>query len=161
MMCMEGVVLNGKVDTNKLIVCLYVDDLLEIGNNSELIAHFKTQMLNEFEMSDLGELNYFLGIEFTKTKHGTVMHQTKYTEDLLKWFRKEKSNYVVTPAEVRQKLQVEIDGEFVNATNYKRIIGSLRYLCNFGPDLSYSVGLISKYTQDPKESHMYAAKRKI
>jgi len=57
-------------------------------------------MLNDFEMNDLSELNYFLGIEFTKTKHGIAMNQTKYTQDLLKCFRMEKSNSTITPAEV-------------------------------------------------------------
>ena len=79
--------LNGKVDTNKLIVWLSVDDLLVTGNISELIAQFKTQMLNDFEMSDLSELNYFLGVEFTKAKHRTMMHQTMYTQDLLKRYK--------------------------------------------------------------------------
>jgi len=56
---------------------------------------------------------------------------------------------------------VETDGQYVDATYYKRIIGSVRYLCNSRPDLSYSVGLISRYMQDPKESHMYVAKRNL
>ena len=63
----------------KLIVCLYVDALLLVtGSSAELITQFKYQMSSEFEMSDLEELNYFLGIEFTHTEHGTIMHQTKY-----------------------------------------------------------------------------------
>jgi len=116
-------------------------------------------MKSEFEMSDLGELNYFLSIEFTKTKHGVVMHQTKYTGDLLKRFKMEHSNPVVTPVQAGLKLEPESDDEFVNATNYRRMVWSLRYLCNSRLDLSFSVGVISRYMQDPKESQMYVAKR--
>jgi len=130
-----------------------------MGGNKEDITHFKQQMLDEFEMSDIGELNYFLGIEFTKIKHGIIMHQTKYTQDLLKRFRMENSNPAITPAEAGLKLESAPDEEFVNATDYRRIVGSLRYLCNSIPDLSFSVGLISRHMQDPKESHMCAAKR--
>ena len=55
-------------------MCLYVDDLLVTGSSEKLISKFKLQMLIEFEMSDLGKLNYFLGIEFTKTEDGVLMH---------------------------------------------------------------------------------------
>lgn len=75
---------SGDSVSNKLIVLLYVDYLLVTGGNDEDITHFKQQMLDEFEMSDIGELKYFLGIEFTNIKHGIIMHQTKYTQDLLK-----------------------------------------------------------------------------
>jgi len=58
----------------KLIVCLYIDDLLVIRSSEALIRKFKVHMLSEFEMSDLGKLGYFLGIEFTETEGGIVMH---------------------------------------------------------------------------------------
>jgi len=70
----------------KLIVCLYVDDLLVIGRNESIIIQFKSQMLSEFEMSDLGKLNYFMGIEFVNTKYEIGMDQSKYTHGLLSKF---------------------------------------------------------------------------
>ena len=63
---------NGQEE--KLLVCLYVDDMLVTGSKAEYINQFKHQMTTEFEMSDLGELNYFLGIEFMQTDHGMLMH---------------------------------------------------------------------------------------
>ena len=66
-----------------MIVCLYVDDLLITSSNEEAIVVFKGQMMNEFEMSDMGLLSYFLGIEFRMTRYGIVMHQSKYGQDLL------------------------------------------------------------------------------
>lgn len=72
---------------DRLIVCLYVNDLLVTGNNEEHISGFKAKMMNEFEMTDLGYLSYFLGMEFTRTSEGLFLHQSKYATDLLKRFR--------------------------------------------------------------------------
>jgi len=59
-------------------VCLYVDDLLVIGSCEKTISKFKKEMLQEFEMSDFGILGYFLGIEFTETSDGILIHQSRY-----------------------------------------------------------------------------------
>ena len=61
-------------NTEMLIVCLYVHDLLTIGSNESEIEKFKQDMMSEFKMSDLGFLSYFLGIEFKTTQYGIVMH---------------------------------------------------------------------------------------
>jgi len=102
-------------------------------------------MFDEFEMSDLGKLNYFLGIEFTNTVHGLIMHQTKYARDLLKRFKMQKSNPTITLAKAGQKLQLAPKEESVDATGFWKIFGCLRYLCNTRPNLSYNVGVISRY----------------
>jgi len=70
----------------KLLVCLYIDDMLVTGSNTNLINKFKSQMHNEFEMNDLGKLLYFLGTEFQNMEVGTIMHQIKYVRDLLSRF---------------------------------------------------------------------------
>lgn len=75
---------NNDFNSDKIGFCLYINDLLGTRSSDEAIVQFKTEMLNEFEMSDLGEPNYFLGIEFTKTKHDVIM-------ELLKRFRMEHS----------------------------------------------------------------------
>jgi len=62
-------------------------------------------MLSEFEMSDLGELNYFLGIEFLRTKHGTFMHQSKYAHYLLSRFNLSDNNFIGTPPKVFLRLE--------------------------------------------------------
>ncbi|XP_017431953.2 uncharacterized mitochondrial protein AtMg00810-like [Vigna angularis] len=145
--------------TEKLIVCLYVDDLLVTGSCEELISAFKTEMQNEFEMSDLGRLSYFLGIEFTKMEGGTMMHQSRYALDLLEKYEMSDCNAASTPAEVGLRLEKEPEEEAVDPTAYRRMVGSLRYLCNTRPDLSYSVGVISRYMECPRVSHLIAVKR--
>ncbi|XP_047171768.1 uncharacterized mitochondrial protein AtMg00810-like [Vigna umbellata] len=142
-----------------LIVCLYVDDMLITGSSVERIVNFKFQMLQEFEMSDLGQLNYFLGIEFTKTDEGLVMHQSKYTLDMLNKFNMNHCNSANTPTEVGLKLEKDPEEEGVDPTEYRKMVGSLRYLCNTRPDISYNVGLVSRYMQNPRISHLMAIKR--
>ena len=144
---------------SKIIICLYVDDLLITGSNEECIESCKAELMKEFEMNDLGKLSYFLGIEFTQTKYGVIMHQTKYTRDLLKKFSMEQSNSAITPAETGMKLEHNPDEEGVDLAVYRSIVGSLTYLCNTRPDLSFSVGVVSRYMQDPKVSHLLAVKR--
>ena len=87
----------GSEKAEKSIVCLYVDDFLITASSENAINMFKGQMMNEFEMSDLGLLTYFLGIEFKVTQYGTVMHQSKYAKYLLKRFNLQQSNPARTP----------------------------------------------------------------
>jgi len=145
--------------TGKLIVCLYVDDLLVTGSSEKLIAEFKAEMISEFEMSDLGRLSYFLGIKFSENEYGIVMHQSRYAQEILRKFDMHKSNPAITPAEVGLRLEKEPEEAMVDPTEFRKIVGSLRYICCTRPDLCFSVRLISRYMQSPRQSHLNAAKR--
>ncbi|XP_052728229.1 uncharacterized protein LOC128195196 [Vigna angularis] len=101
----------------------------------ELISNFKPQMLKEFEISGLGRLSYFLGIKFIETGCEIVMHQSMYVLDLLKRFDMLNFNAANTQAELGLRLEKEPEEEAVDPTTYRKIIGSLRYLCNTRPDL--------------------------
>lgn len=155
----HGVYVRGENESDLVILCLYVDDLLITGNNKIGIDKVKQLLKNQFEMTDLGSLSYFLGIEFKETEAGIVMHQSKYATDLLKKFRMTDCNAATTPAETGLALSLRDEGEPVDETQYRQIVGSLRYLCNTRPDLAFSVGLISRFMQAPKTPHMMAAKR--
>lgn len=115
--------------------------------------------MSEFEMTDLGHLAYFLGVEFKRTEDGVFMHQSKYANDLLRRFNMLQCNSAVTPADPGLVLLKDQDEERADPTCYRQIVGSLRYLCNSRPDLMYSVGLISRYMEEPRSSHLLAAKR--
>ncbi|MCH93923.1 copia-type polyprotein, partial [Trifolium medium] len=144
---------------NVLIICLYVDDLLITGSNASDIAAFKKLMHSEFEMTDLGKLSYFLGLQFEDTTKGILLHQQKYMKEILLKFNMYGCNPATTPMEVNLKLELDDTGEEVNATLYKQIVGSLRYLCNSRPDLSFAVGVVSRFVDTPKQSHLTAVKR--
>ena len=155
----HGVYVKESTEGGLIIICLYVDDLIVTGSNIKDIEQFKKTMEAEFEMTDLGRLSYFLGMEFTYTTAGMVMHQKKYVGDILKRFNMISCNAVMSPIEVNLRLTKDESGDAVNETKFKQIVGSLRYLCNNRPDLAYSVGLISRFMSNPKKSHMLVAKR--
>ena len=155
----HGVYVRESEHEGLLIVCLYVDDLLVTGSNLKEIEVFKKVMEAEFEMTDLGKLSYFLGMEFTYTPAGLIMHQKKYVRELLKRFNMGSCNSVTSPIDVNIKLTKDEEGEAVDETLFKQIVGSLRYVCNSRPDLCFGVGLISRFMSSPRKVHLLAAKR--
>lgn len=142
-----------------LLICLYVDDLLVTGCNHAEIEEFKERMKSEFDMTDLGVLSYFLGMEFLETAEGIVLHQKKYANDVLKRFNMMNCSPANTPVETKLKLEKGGNEKAIDPTLYKQMVGSLRYLYNSRPDISYGVGLISRFMDDPRQSHLVAAKR--
>ncbi|XP_039685131.1 uncharacterized mitochondrial protein AtMg00810-like [Medicago truncatula] len=145
-----GVYVKKGSEGNQLLICLYVDDLIVTGSDMNEIEAFKSQMIREFEMSDLGKLTYFPGMEFTEDAEGLVMHQMKYASDILKRFNMMNCNPSSSPAETNVKLMMNEDEERVNPTLFKQIVGSLRYLCNSRPDIAYAVGIISRFMSEPR-----------
>ncbi|KAL8094563.1 hypothetical protein AgCh_036190 [Apium graveolens] len=142
-----------------MIVCLYVDDMIFTGNNPGMFNDFKKVMTNEFEMTDIGQMSYFLGVEVKQRKDGIFMSQKKYAEQILKKFRMEECKPVSTPAEGSIKLRINSTRESVNPTLFKSLVGSLMYLTFTRPDIMYAVGLVSRYMEKPKQDHFIAAKR--
>jgi hypothetical protein len=155
----HGVYVKGSNHRDIMMICLYVDDLLITGSDKTVLEKFKADIMKEFEMTDLGELSYFLGMEFTKTTRGCFLHQKKYVADILKRFHMSNCNPAITPMETGVKLSKNSEDELVDPTLYKQIIGSLRYLCNTRIDLCHSVGLLSRFMDQPRICHLTAAKR--
>jgi hypothetical protein len=142
-----------------VIICLYVDDLLITGSLRSEIDSLKDKLKAEFEMTDLGKLSFFLGMEFIEMQRGIVMHQQKYINELLEKFEMTECKSISNPSYTNAKLDESKDEEGVDPTLFRQMIGSLRYLCNSRPDICYSVSVISKFMNSPKKSHMIAAKR--
>ncbi|XP_058742638.1 uncharacterized mitochondrial protein AtMg00240-like [Vicia villosa] len=90
---------------------------------------------------------------------GLLMHQRKYALEILKRCKMEHCNVAITPCEARLQLSKSEDEQDVDPTQYQRLIGPLRYLCNTQPDLAFSVSIASKFMERPKVSHMAAVKR--
>lgn len=132
-----------------LIVRVYVDDLIVIGSSEKGIQEFKTRMKRLFNMRDLGLLSYYLGIEVSQDKDGIMLTQKGYAKKILKVSRMEGCNSSQYPMEPKLHLTKDEDGEPVNATTYKKLVGSLRYLVH----LNYSIGVVSKFMKNPKQSH--------
>ncbi|XP_042441388.1 uncharacterized mitochondrial protein AtMg00810-like [Zingiber officinale] len=142
-----------------LLVCLYVDDLIFTSNNISMIREFKQSMEKEFEMTDLGLMRYFLGIEVQQREEGIFVSQEKYAKEILKKFSMEDCYAMDTPVEYGIRMTKDGKGKLVNPTYYKSLVGCLMYLTCTRPDILFGVGLISRYMETPKTSHLYAAKR--
>jgi hypothetical protein len=102
----------------------------------------KDKLKREFEMSDLGELSFFLGMEFVRRKDGIVMHQQKYISEILEKFEMTECKSISNPSDTNVKLDECADEEGVDPTLFRQMIGSLRYLCNSRPNIVFGVELI-------------------
>jgi hypothetical protein len=148
-----------KVGSHLIILVLYVDDLVLTSSDSKLLNHVKTNLKKKFEMTDLGFLHYFLGLQVLQTNEGIFLSQSKYACDLLHHFHMEDCKPTPSPFHSRVNIFSTCTSPEVDATLYHQLIGSLLYLTHTHPDLSFVVGLVSRYMQTPHEIHWKAAKR--
>eukprot|EP00253_Pinus_taeda_P023248 PITA_23248 len=119
------------------------------GNNESYIASVKKELGKSFEMTDLGYVHYYLGIEVTQHPKSIFLSQKKYIGDLLNRFGMTECNPLTTPMEQNLKL-TSIEGkEFEDATKYRQLVGSLSYLTTTRPDISFSIGILSSFMQRP------------
>jgi hypothetical protein len=122
-------------DYNFLLVHIYVDDIIFGGSSHTLVSRFQEMMESEFQMSMMGELTFFLGIQVKQTKQGTFMHQAKYTKDVMKKFNMAELKPVSTLMSPATLLGPDEDGEAVDQREDRSMIGSLLYLTATRPDI--------------------------
>jgi hypothetical protein len=154
----HAVYLRG-VGARRLIVGVYVDDLVITGGDPRDISTFKEEMKATFKMSDLGLLHYYLGLEVKQSGSGITICQSAYAAKILEGAGLTGCNPSLTPMESRLKLSKSSSAPAVDPTSYRSIVGSLRYLMNSRPDLAYSVGYLSRFMESPTAEHMVAIKR--
>ncbi|GJS60608.1 retrovirus-related pol polyprotein from transposon TNT 1-94 [Tanacetum coccineum] len=116
-------------------------------------------MHDEFEMSMMGELNFFLGLQIKQIEDGIFFNQSKYIKEMLKKFGLEDSKPMKTPMSSDTKLTKDEECESVDSTKYRGMIGSLLYLTVSRPDIMFSVCLCAHFQEAPKTSHLEAVKR--
>ncbi|KAL4020424.1 hypothetical protein IC575_019200 [Cucumis melo] len=148
---------NGHGDI--LVVCLYVDDLIFTGNCASMFEDLKKAMTQEFEMTDIVLMSYYLGIEVKQSEEGIFISQERYTRDILEKFNMMNSKSVATPIETGTKLSKHEEGDDVDPSYFKSLVGSLRYLTCTRPDILFSVGLVSRFMESPTTTHLKVAKR--
>ena len=136
-----------------LIVAVYVDDLLVTGSDLAMIIEFKVEMEAKFEMSDLGRLTYYLGIEVMQHDDGITLRQERYASEILSEAGMDECNSTCVPMDMNLKLSRSTEEKSIEEKRYRRTIGCPRYLIHTRPDLTYSIGVLSRYMLDPKESH--------
>lgn len=116
-------------------------------------------MRQKFEMSMMGELKFFLGLQIIQTPSGIFIHQHKYTMEILKKLGMDKSDSISTPMLHRHKLDEDKSVKPVDPTKYRSMIGSLVYLTSSRPDIQFVVYMCARYQSRPTEKHLTAIKR--
>ncbi|XP_019069809.1 uncharacterized mitochondrial protein AtMg00810-like [Solanum lycopersicum] len=170
----QGFVGQGeKSEGGTILMLVYVDDMLITGSSLKLIEDTKKALQQVFKMKDLGELKYFLGIEFTRSPAGILMHQRKYTLELIVEVGLTAAKPAGTPIDINVKLtsilydehvnkeHEESDDPLIDQTAYQKIIGKLLYLNTTRPDISFSTQTLSQFLQQPKRSHLDVGLRVI
>jgi hypothetical protein len=159
--CLHEYALYAKVCENEniLLVCLYVGDLIFTGNNPSMFEDFKKAMTQEFEMTDIGLMSYYLEIEVKQMEKGIFISQGSFAREMLKKFKMNNSKPVSIPVECGIKLSKHEEGERVDPTIFRSLVWSLRYLTCTRPDIFYRVGHVSRYMESPTIIHFKAAKR--
>ncbi|KAJ9559520.1 hypothetical protein OSB04_004680 [Centaurea solstitialis] len=125
----------------------------------DLIEEFKISMKSEFEMSDMGEMHYFLGVQVVQTEMGIHICQKKYAREILTRFNMEDCNSVKNPIVPGCKLIKDDQSGFVDVGLYRQMVGCIMYLATTRPDLMFVISLLSRYMEAPTEQHMAAMKR--
>ena len=133
------------VDKHKLIVSLYVDDLLITRDKEQLVEEFKANMKDKFKMNELGLLTYFLGIEVTQSMQGYFLCQKRFTLKLLNKFVMENYKLVSAPMVLGQKLIKNDGAPKINGKAYRSLVGSLLYLTTTRPNIVFVVNYLSRF----------------
>lgn len=141
---LEHAVYTRREGEESVIIGVYVDDLIITETNVENIVKFKDQMSKEFEMSDLGKLSYYLGIEVNQREGCIELKQTAYAKKVLEKAGMLDCKPVKFPMEPRFQLHKDENGKTVNPTEFKSTVGGLRYLVHTRPDITYAVGVVSR-----------------
>ncbi|GJX62261.1 retrovirus-related pol polyprotein from transposon TNT 1-94 [Tanacetum coccineum] len=142
-----------------MLVSLYVDDMIYTGSLVQLISEFKEAMMKKFEMSNLGKLSYFLGLEVQQGADGIFLSQQKYANDILNQFSMVGCKIVGHPMNVSGKLTSHDGTGMADARKFRSLMGRLIYLTHTQPDLTYALGIVSRFMHCLCKQHFGAAKR--
>ncbi|GJZ99981.1 retrovirus-related pol polyprotein from transposon TNT 1-94 [Tanacetum coccineum] len=155
----DNTLFTKKKSSNLIIVQIYVDDIIFGSTCQDMCDEFAKIMHDEFEMSMMGELNFFLGLQIKQIEDDIFFNQSKYIKEMLKKFGLEDSKPMKTPMSSDTKLTKDEECESVDSTKYRGMIGSLLYLTASRPDIMFSVCLCAHFQEAPKTSHLEAVKR--
>ncbi|GJR36084.1 putative ribonuclease H-like domain-containing protein [Tanacetum coccineum] len=141
-----------------LLVHVYVDDIIFGSTNKELCTEFEKLMHDKFQMSSMGELNFFLGLQVKQREDGIFISQDKYVAEILRKFGFTDVRTASTPMDTEKPLLKDSDGDDVDVHLYRSIIGSLMYLTSSRPNIMFAVCACARFQVTPKVSHSHAVK---
>nr|GEY44710.1 copia protein [Tanacetum cinerariifolium] len=142
-----------------LLVQIYVDDIIFGSTNPRYSKHFEKLMHSRFEMSLMGEMKFFLGLQIHQSSSGIFINQAKYTLEILHKHGMDKGQSIGTPMATKPKLDADLSGIPVDQTDYRSKIGSLMYLTSNIPDIVQAVCFCARYQSRPTKKHLKEVKR--
>ncbi|GJZ04167.1 retrovirus-related pol polyprotein from transposon TNT 1-94 [Tanacetum coccineum] len=141
-----------------LLVQIYVDDIIFGSTKPVFAKRFEKLMKDNFEMSMISEMKFFLGLQVHQSPRGIFISQSQYTMDILKKHGMEKCDTVSTPM-ATTKLDADLQGTLVDQTKYRSMIGGLMYLTASRPDIAFATFVCARYQARPTEKHLKEVKR--
>ncbi|GJR47323.1 putative ribonuclease H-like domain-containing protein [Tanacetum coccineum] len=142
-----------------LLVQVYVDDIIFGSTKKELCTEFENLMHDKFQMSSMGELTFFLGLEVKQKDDEIFISQDKYVAKILRKFSFTDVKTASTPMDTDKPLLKDSDSDDADVHLYRSMIGSLMYLTSSGPDIMFAVCACARFQVSPKDSHLHAVKR--
>eukprot|EP00253_Pinus_taeda_P008967 PITA_08967 len=145
-----------------IYLVFYVDDMLLVGNDKEIIQYLKTQLSSKFDMKDISAANYILGMEIKRdrTKRKLWLNQRKYVETILQRFNMQDSKPVKVPIPVGVRLSAEQcpktqeEEENMSRAPFASVVGSVMYaMVSTRPDIAHAMGVLSRFMSKPGKEH--------
>jgi Reverse transcriptase (RNA-dependent DNA polymerase) len=145
---------------NDLVFLLvYIDDIILIGNNQALLQQFITLLDRKFTIKDLGQLNFFLGVEVHTDDRGLLLTQISYVQSILERAKMTGAKAAKTPMVVSPSLS-KIEGACMNDSFlFRSIVGALQYVIITRPDITFVVNRVSQFMHNPSDIHWSMVKR--
>nr|GEV35112.1 retrovirus-related Pol polyprotein from transposon TNT 1-94 [Tanacetum cinerariifolium] len=142
-----------------LLVQIYLDYIIFGSTNKDLCKAFEKLMKDKFQMSSMGELTFFLGLQVKQKKDGTFISHDKHVAEILRKFGLTNGKLASTPIDTEKPLLKDLDGEDVDVHTYRSMIRSLMYLTSSRPDIMFAVCACAHFQVTPKASYLRAVKR--
>nr|GEY52062.1 retrovirus-related Pol polyprotein from transposon TNT 1-94 [Tanacetum cinerariifolium] len=142
-----------------MLIQIYVDDIIFGSTNPKYCTKFSDLMVKRFEMSMMGEIKFFLGLQANQFSNKIFINQSKYIIDILKRFGMENCDTVPTPMVEEAKLKLDLVRKPVDHTDYRSMIESLMYVTSSRPDIMFATCMCARYQANPNEHHVSVVKK--
>ncbi|KAK2975340.1 hypothetical protein RJ640_009694 [Escallonia rubra] len=134
-------------------------DPVSLVNDVKMFDDFKKEMAKEFEVTDIGLMSYYLGINVKQRDDEIFISQEAHAKKVLKMFNMENCNPISIPIDMDKKTSRHIKGGPINLTLFRSLVGSFRYLTCIRPDILHAVSFVSRYVENPTTYHFNVAKK--
>nr|GEU50482.1 hypothetical protein [Tanacetum cinerariifolium] len=148
-----------RFDDDILVVQVYVDDIIFGSTDPRYATLFSDLMKSRFEMSMMGEMTFFLGLQVNQSSSSIFINQSNYVNEILKKYGLNTCDIIGTPMDIKDKLGLDQIGTPVDATKYRSMIGALMYLTSSRPDIVHATCVCARYQAHPTEKHLKEVKR--